>query len=124
MKLIMGMLIALSLMATICNAAPQFNVLGAGTASCGEWTKARKTRSHLEDMFVSWVQGFLTALNAVLASRHLPGTADVSDGIDAEGLLAWIDNYCSQHPLDSIAKATLALNTELTVRAGKRALSR
>ena len=29
---------------------------------------------------------------------------------------AWIDNYCSQHPLDSVEDAAAVLKNELTAR--------
>jgi hypothetical protein len=42
--------------------------------------------------------------------------ANVADGIDANGIFAWID-YCAAHPLDLIAAASIALVSELSRRA-------
>jgi hypothetical protein len=61
----------------------------------------------------AWVLGFLTAFN-----YYQSNTGDVANGIDANGLFAWIDNYCLAHPLDRIANATIALITEVSNRSG------
>src|SRR5271154_2918241 len=56
---------------------------------------------------------------ARIAHRGICASPDAifsSHRIDFRGLLAWIDNYCAAHPLDSIASATFALTAELRRR--------
>jgi hypothetical protein len=52
-----------------------------------------------------WVLGFASG---VAEGYHL-GTNrkgfDPLTGIDAQGVWAWIDNYCRTHPLDSVQTA-------------------
>ncbi len=59
----------------------------------------------------AWVNGFLSAFNFYGTSKE-----DIANGIDANGVFAWIDNYCAAHPLDNITRATIALITELSKR--------
>jgi hypothetical protein len=59
----------------------------------------------------NWVYGFLSAFNYYGTSE-----GDIANGIDSNGLFAWIENYCAAHPLDTIAAATIALITDLSKR--------
>ena len=75
-------------------------ILGAGALPCGEWTKDRADPNAL---FADgqWVLGFLTAFNFFgNGTGHL--TANVN------GVAAYLDIYCAQHPLDNLATATQA----------------
>ena len=47
-----------------------------------------------------WVVGYLSGVGAVDVAGY-----DPLNGMDAEGVFAWIDNYCRAHPLDKIEKA-------------------
>jgi hypothetical protein len=58
-----------------------------------------------------WVLAFISAHNP-----YEGVTPDVMKGIDANGVFAWMDNFCAAHPLDQIATATMALITELSNR--------
>jgi hypothetical protein len=62
----------------------------------------------------AWVSGFLSAFD-----YYASESGNVGNGIDGNGILVWIDNYCAAHPLDSIATATIALVTELSQRGGQ-----
>ena len=101
------------LSATISQAAPdesgKFKNLGEGSASCGQWTQARDSGN--SGAMVDWLQGFITAYN-----RYGPGPADISKGIDVDGFREWLDNYCAQYPLASIAHAAGDFIDELTAR--------
>ena len=101
---------------TVCETRPDqlgYGVLGEGTASCGEWTKVRAEKNS-SSAFVSgaWVQGYLTAFNL-----YGPASNDITKGTDAEGVMAWVDNYCVQHPLDDLSTAADNLVVELSKRA-------
>jgi hypothetical protein len=40
-------------------------------------------------------------------------------GIDGNGWLGFVDNYCTSHPLDTVATAAINLIKELERRAGQ-----
>jgi hypothetical protein len=86
----------------------QVSVLGSGGSSCGSWTNRR--RSNFENE--AWLFGFLTAYNMYNMKR---GT-DITQNIDKQGLVSWVDNYCSSHPLDTIFDAATRLIEELNRR--------
>ena len=87
----------------------QYQVVGVGNHSCGEWTQGRRTATEYVDM--AWVQGFITAVN--LAG---PGSSNISKETDPDGILAWIDNYCAKDPLESLFSAVAELTAELLKR--------
>jgi hypothetical protein len=62
---------------------------------------------------VSWVMGYMAAVNINVAET------DILGNIDGEGMKAWVDNYCQAHPLDTVSKATGALAFELLGRTAE-----
>jgi hypothetical protein len=65
--------------------------------SCGKWTNApigTDERAQLE----MWVTGYLSGLN-------MESSTDFLRDRDADGLTAWIDNYCRRNPLHAITQA-------------------
>jgi hypothetical protein len=75
---------------------------GAGNSSCGTWTAARRNGLALEHG--SWVLGYISgvAMAYLTAGRN---DVDPLLGVDVNGVLAWMDNYCHVHPLVPIQKA-------------------
>jgi hypothetical protein len=100
-----------------CQARPNqegaYEVLGVGTLSCEVWTKQRTDNSS-EKHFINsaWVQGYLTAANL-----FGDGPSHLAKGVDADGIVAWVDSYCAQHPGDALAVAAKALVEDLKLRA-------
>ena len=104
-------------------------VTGAGYNSCGAWTKAQGHRPpigahgllHATFADMDLVQpnfvGPRVSLSVQLLRQQFRRT--YPNGIDNNGIFAWIDNYCAAHPLDSIATATIALVAELSKRSGQ-----
>lgn len=88
-----------------------FTVLGIGNKSCGSWVSDRKSKSGADLVDVAWVLGFLTAYN-----EFGPEPDDVTAQTDVNGVAGWIDNDCTDHPLDTISQATQALINELNKR--------
>ena len=98
------------LMLPLSNVALGQGIQGAGGVSCGEML------SHLEldlgsieqgitGTYKSWMQGYLSARN------ETDGFAvDISN---VEGQWRWLNNYCTENPLHSVAIATKALYQEL-----------
>jgi hypothetical protein len=85
-------------------------IMGAGAASCGAWSKPRD----MDDKFKNsqWLLGFLSGIND---ANNGP---DFLSHTDADGVIAWVDNYCRQHPLDHIVEAASKLATELDKSVG------
>ena len=91
-----------------------YHNFGAGVDSCGTWLAEKGTMlGNLNNM---WVLGFITAFNryALVTDRN------VALGTNADGMVAWIDNYCRAHPLDSIATTAENLTGELQARSRAR----
>jgi hypothetical protein len=88
-----------------------FATRGAGAKTCGWWTAKRAGIDPEKYMASSWVLGFLAGSN-----YFATGIYDVSKGVDNEGLLAWVDNYCAVNPLDSVADAAMELVAFLILR--------
>jgi hypothetical protein len=63
-------------------------------------------------MVEQWVLGFLSGVGygvGFIETKTNPaGNIDPLNGTDAQGALAWIDNYCHAHPLDQIEAASKA----------------
>src|SRR6478736_2919224 len=76
-----------------------YMVLGPGGMSCAHWTKVRRDEV-LSTPVVTWVMGFVASYN-----RYGPGSPDITQGRNADGIPGWIDNYCAQNPLNNIADA-------------------
>ena len=91
------------------DADSNFQNKGAGSYSCGTWTKERKDNTwHSSGQ---WILGFVTAYN-----YYTPGVSDVAKNADNQGLAAWVDNYCAANPLNNIADASISLIRFLKAR--------
>jgi hypothetical protein len=100
---------------------PFFN-FGEGTASCGEFLQAaeaeRKERpptarptevyNRHYGSFMHFADGFLTGANVWDTTHSLLGKST-----DAQGRMAWIENYCRAKPLDPFSNAVIGLRVYL-----------
>ncbi len=113
MRFVLGVV----LFAAVCSSALAgdgkgvYTIIGAGTASCGTWLQDHRAMNSNYYSKAAWVAGYITAANNYVATR-----SDIAHGIDANGLDAWIDNYCLANPLDSVGKASSALVAALLAR--------
>jgi hypothetical protein len=87
-----------------------FHILGAGNSSCGLWTSSRKANDAQEYILTGWVQGYITAINFSSAFD----TGDITKSTDMSGVTAYIDNYCSANPLNTVSQAALSLVLKLS----------
>jgi hypothetical protein len=71
--------------------------------SCGTWTADRRQRSGGALQDEQWVLGFLSGVGYE--------GYDPLNGMDAEGVWAWIDNYCREHPIEQIIAAAEAFKS-------------
>lgn len=93
--------------------AGAFAFIGSGALSCGAWTANERGyvpgglpnqafQNDLQDK--EWVLGFLSGVGA----RGEAFGDNPLDGVDAEAVWAWIDNYCLANPVNNIATAAAA----------------
>ena len=83
---------------------------GVGTPTCGEWQRHRSTGSKGATLQLpAWIYGFLSGLDEEI-DFIAPKATEV-------GYYAWINNYCSQHPLDLVEDAAAVLRNELAAGA-------
>lgn len=83
------------------SAQPLTNAIGLGFASCGDWTEGRRLRQ--SGSMEQWSLGFLSGVGAASQGRLNP-----LHGTDALAVIAWIDNYCSAHPLSQVMEGAEA----------------
>lgn len=117
---------------------------GVGLSSCGKWTADRGVVwNHLTEW--AWVLGFISGATAAIEATTqatTPTLVEILDGIfakvygtggrpasattdqtdrhvfrttDGDGIEQWMDQYCAQHPLESIADAAVKLLVTLKV---------
>jgi hypothetical protein len=73
--------------------------------SCGNWIEVRKTPNTWEGLVVqAWVSGFVSGYG--FSGNTLKET-------DVNAILAWVDNYCKEKPLDTVAEAAEMLIFEM-----------
>jgi hypothetical protein len=87
-------LIGLACSATGCLSydADGFVSFGVGNKSCDQYV-ADTGQPDRGFVYETWLSGYLTAFNA-----YKPGSSDILTGTDFNGAVAWIQNYCRQHP--------------------------
>lgn len=117
-RLILAVILAAGLMLTsngAIAAGEDVTVLGAGHSTCGNWTKERGAAYKINAAVLAmqtWVMGYLRGV--------FDGRKDRPDPLrltDADAISGWIDNYCREHPLDSIYYAAGNLAAELLKRS-------
>jgi hypothetical protein len=102
------------LMAGSCSGAyaASFTEMGAGEVSCEAWTTDHE-QSDQQSRYKAvqeeqWVVGFLTGAAATKAGEAVTYDrgSDPLAGIDWDGVMKWISNYCASRPTNSIDSAT------------------
>jgi hypothetical protein len=90
---------------------------GAGRETCAAWTEDRGAASEsarlANERRIEWISGFFSAVNVFAdSSGSLHGGID-----DRDGMLAWIDNFCREHPNDPLWGAAANLVLDLRNRS-------
>lgn len=86
---------------------------GIGTASCGKYI-ADKSIAGVENMLVSWVQGYLSGMNmAEYAITKEPFVLLPDD----DSIALYIDKYCRDNPLESPIGGAIQLYHDLRLNA-------
>ena len=82
-----------------------YAVIGLGLNSCDSWASARLTpQATLAFAEGQWVLAFLSGVGFMGGDTG----NNPLNGIDAQGVWAWIDDYCRVHPSEKIAQAAAA----------------
>jgi hypothetical protein len=94
------------------DALARYTAIGAGLDSCGTWTSDRRSPWSADAMQEEqWVLGFLTAIGYTgNTNPGAEGNQNPLKGMDANGVWAWIDNYCRVNPIERIEDAAAAFN--------------
>jgi len=86
------------------NAQGQFIYFGSGSSSCGKFIAAVNEGNN-EQNWIKWnlyqqyVQGYLTGVNSYRAD-----TVNIKEGSDMDGIMASIEKYCRENPLDDFLR--------------------
>jgi hypothetical protein len=106
MRRLCATLLAVTLLSAPFRAHAQFHLIGVGLNSCGTWTANRAQPNSIgARLSEQWVVGFL------FGAASLGPAVDPMNNTDAEGVWAWIDNYCHANPLDTISIAAAHFTT-------------
>ena len=97
-------------------AASEYTIYGVGGRPCGSWLQARTQTGTESALMQSWLLGYITSVNAY----QLTISSDIAEGTDPDGMFHWIDDYCTAHPLDSVARAATGLVGALRSNARSR----
>jgi hypothetical protein len=104
-------------------APSDIHLYGPAHDSCGKWTAGSPVTFDPGSLgtgnrfpYLIWVEGFVTGTGMTLGSGMNIELAET----DPEGIQGWITKYCTDHPLDTLLTASVALVGELRTRAAKR----
>jgi hypothetical protein len=106
-KFLVALVSVVMLMAMVASTLRAVEIRGA--RSCGKWLEERRSGNHV--YAEAWLVGFLSGMAFESNKDFLKGTDNAS--IDS-----WMDNYCTNHPLDTLVDGAEALMNELTRRKG------
>jgi hypothetical protein len=96
--------------------------IGFSETPCATWTAERAkpslerftNRQFMGERMESWAIGFVSGSNWSSKGK------DELEGINADAVYSWLDNYCRQNPLDRFPTAVNRLAQELSDRAGRQ----
>jgi len=79
-----------------------------GPITCGVWVKDRQKDDWGHVSNALWIAGFFTAYNL-----QTPDVYDILGSTDLESALLWMDKYCQENPLSTLAGGMEFLTAEL-----------
>ena len=81
---------------------------GAGTVSCGVYLQDRRTDNRIDIQYVQWFWGYVSAYNFFSQHAQISRTR-----ISGETILAYLDKYCRDNPLQFVVEGGDAMIAEL-----------
>ncbi len=109
-----GIIAALCFWPTAGQAEEIYSMMGAGSASCGEFaSRYKESPDSAEILYYSWAQGYLSATNlvAIGQGREFRNLRSIS----SERQRAYIRSYCNKNPLANYIDAVNELYKSLEV---------
>jgi hypothetical protein len=104
MRRLLLLLTALAVVVLTGPARAGYHLVGVGASSCGTWLADRADTRNMPSLNTqSWVLGFLSGVG------FMGNGFDPLQGLDANAVTAWLDNYCRTHSLENLGKAAGAL---------------
>jgi hypothetical protein len=95
-------------------AEESYPIAGMGAASCGKWIEARELREpSMDALLTAWVQGFLSGMNT---QRYALTRKEMVPLPDPPSILAYVDKYCRDNPLQGIFEASTKLYIDMEKR--------
>ena len=91
------------------NSKTDLVLYGVATRSCGQFLKAQELQNEDYRFYVSWLQGYLSAINI----HRVYGRQDIGKARDVDSMMLWLKNDCSQNPLNDFMLSVLKLTSEL-----------
>ena len=92
------------------DAQANWHVYGAGGLKCGNWKAAREEKSVQVELYKQWVAGWVVTYNYYLTEQGGKGRVETPD---FDTITAYLDRYCSEHPLSIIAFGAAQLVQDL-----------
>jgi hypothetical protein len=82
---------------------------GVANRPCGQFLKAHELQNEDYGFYVSWLQGYLSAINLHRVYKR----QDMGNRTDITSMMLYLKNHCSQNPLDDFTISVLTLTSEL-----------
>jgi len=103
-RISLALVLAVSICATAqsANAGESKKSIAFSPGTCGKWLAAASSEPDARVFMGSWILGWLSAA----------GYYDVYGGLeetDSDGVVAFTNRYCADHPLESVGHAAAAL---------------
>ena len=81
-----------------------YDLKGYGTNKCATWTAWRREKQ--AGLAEQWILGFLSGVGYEVVRNS--AVDNLLNGVDANAVWAWVDNYCLASPLNPIENAGAA----------------
>ena len=115
MRLVITAVLVLLSSSTYCaDNTGSYAIIGSGAASCGKYIEARKSAS--DSKYQAWLAGYITALNVTEKDTY-----NLMGATDWGGMMLWIENYCTENPLEKFEGAAQAISAKLLPTRKRRA---
>lgn len=116
MKPLARALVCAAILCGVAHAADRVEIVGAGNFSCGKWIEARANQARTGSegwtaFMTTWMQGFLSGVNAMRIAMPDMQTMDLPDVATIRVL---VDNACRADPVQNLAGAGIGLVLKLS----------
>lgn len=86
--------------------------IGQGANSCWAWTRSHEAKAATQGLYTQWVAGFVSGVS------WETDDPDILTGMDFDGLMAWVHDYCKAVGIDHRTSAVLGFTAALRVTTG------